>query len=270
MLKTKRFVLSVKPMNEKIQQFIENSSYKIHTIVQDYAKDEVLVHIRSDEVFSSASVIKVPILIAILHHLQQKGGDLQQVLTIAAENVVDFSVITEQQQTSATLYELLTWMIITSDNTATNECIDFLGTDALNRYFKEIGLNNTVVQRKMMDFKRQQLGFDNETTAKDMQHLFKLIYDGKLLKQKWNEVAIDILCRQRSQESLKRYLVEPVKMAHKTGGLDTVDHDVGIVYTDVTDYFIGVFMTEVTDNEKAKQEIGHISKMVYEHLMIRR
>ena len=54
-------------------------------------------------------------------------------------------------------------------------------------------------------------------------------------------------------------------MAHKTGGLDTVDHDAGIVFTKECDYFIGVFITEVEDNDKAKQYIGAISKVVYDH-----
>src|SRR5690606_34603088 len=124
----------------------------------------------------SASIIKVPILIAILAHLQKTNGNLNRIYEIS--HMVDFSVLTEQRQTQATLHELLLWMIITSDNTATNVCIDLLGMDAFNDYFKEIGLHNTRVQRKMMDFERQKMGFDNETTAQDMQHLFGQIYRG--------------------------------------------------------------------------------------------
>ena len=253
-------------MQKKIEQIIETSPYKIHLVVEDY-KTGIIIPTRADDVFSSASTIKVPILMAILHHLQQTNGDLHQIISIAPENVVDFSVMTEQQQGTATLYELLLWMIITSDNTATNQCIDILGMDVLNDYFREIGLKNTVVQRKMMDFTRQQQGFDNETTAEDMRHLFKHIYEGTLLNAQWNEVALNILCRQRCHESLKRYIVDDIKIAHKTGGLDTVDHDAGIVFTDNGDYFIGVFITEVTDNEHAKRLIGTISKIVYEHIM---
>ena len=250
-------------MRERIKKLIESYPYKVHVGVQDYQTKEVLFQLREQEVLSSASVIKVPILIAILAHLEKTNGYLQQVISISDQNIVDFSVITEQQQKSATLQELLLWMTITSDNTATNECIDYLGMEKFNAYFNEIGMKNTRVQRKMMDFERQQLGFDNETTVQDMQHLFQLIYEEKLLSSEWNRIALDILCRQRSHESLKRYIVDDVKMAHKTGGLDTVDHDVGIVFTGKRDYFIGVFITEVTDNEKAKQLIGKISEMVY-------
>ncbi|MEK4426270.1 serine hydrolase [Solibacillus sp. FSL K6-1523] len=249
----------------QLQQLLDEIPYRVHVIVQEYETNHSLVEKNAEAVFSSASVIKVPILIAVLHHLEKTNGQLSQVVPIIDANIVDFSLLTEQQQTTATLHELLLWMIITSDNTATNVCIDFIGMGALNNYFQQIGLKSTSVQRKMMDFRRQQQGFDNVTTARDMQHLFQQIYDGTLLAPKWNKVALNILLRQRSHESLKRYLDDDVKIAHKTGGLDTVDHDVGIVFTDQVDYFIGVFLTEVTDNEKAKQYIGQISKIAYTH-----
>lgn len=252
-------------MKKRIEKIIEQCPYKVHISVQDYKTTDSVFQLREHEVFSSASVIKVPILVAILAHLKETNGSLGQVVKIAEENIVDFSVLTEQEQTSATLYELLVWMIITSDNTATNACIDFLSMDTLNKYFNEIGLKSTRIQRKMMDFERQKLGLDNETSAYDIQHLFQQIYNGHLLSKQWNDIAIDILCRQRSHESLKRYIVDHVKIAHKTGGLDTVDHDAGIVYTNDRDYFIGVFITEVEDNDKARQYIGTISKVVYEH-----
>ncbi|WP_079527837.1 serine hydrolase [Solibacillus isronensis] len=252
-------------MHKQLDRIIAQCPYKVHVIVEDYNTNEIVWKNRGEEIFSSASIIKVPILITILAHLQKTNSNLNHIYEIVPENMVEFSVITEQRQIRATLHELLLWMTITSDNTATNVCIDLLGMDAFNNYFKEIGLHNTRVQRKMMDFERQKLGFDNETTAEDMQHLFRQIYRGTLLTKEWNAIALDILSRQRSHESLKRYIVDDVKMAHKTGGLDTVDHDTGIIFTKERDYFIGVFITEVTDNEKARQLIGTISKIVYDH-----
>lgn len=265
MQRIKQLGLWVNQMHEQLNRIIAHCPYKVHIVVQDYQNNEIVRKNREQEIFSSASTIKVPILIAILAHLQKTAGSLNQIFEIAAENMVEFSAINEQKQTRATLHELLLWMTITSDNTATNACIDLLGMDVFNNYFQEIGIHNTRVQRKMMDFESQKLGLDNETTAQDMQHLFRQIYEGTLLSSEWNAVAIDILSRQRSHESLKRYIVDDVKMAHKTGGLDSVDHDTGIVFTKERDYFIGVFITEVTDNDKARQTIGTISKIVYEY-----
>lgn len=254
-------------MEREIRQMLQKSPYKVHLFVKDAETNHYFIGNRLDDVFSSASLIKVPILLAVLGDLECNNGSLDRVITISPESWVDFSVISEQRLDSITVYELLVWMIVTSDNTATNVLIDFIGMDTLNRYFRQIGLKQTKIQRKMMDFERLANGFDNMTTARDMAHIFTRIYRKELLTPSFSALVIEILSRQRVYDSLKRYLVDDVKMAHKTGGLDTVDHDVGIIYSDKKDYIIGVFVTEVTDNTDAQQLIGRISKVVYEHLV---
>ncbi|MEO4055031.1 serine hydrolase [Solibacillus sp. CAU 1738] len=254
-------------MNQTIEQLLHECPYKVHLFVKDAKTEHYYISQLEDDTFSSASIIKVPILLAVLDHVECHALSLDETIIITPENRVDFSVITEQHLETSTLYELLVWMIITSDNTATNVLIDYIGMDALNAYFRRIGLKQTTLQRKMMDFVRLASGFDNMTTARDMAHLFTRIYRQDLLTPSFSVLAIDILSRQRVHESLKRYLVEGVHIAHKTGGLDTVDHDVGIVYNDANDYIIGVFVTEVTNNNDAQQLIGRISKVVYEQLV---
>ena len=254
-------------MNQTISQLLQTCPYKVHFFVKDAKTEEYFHRLLLDEVFSSASLIKVPILIAVLDHMERHSLSLDEVIPIQSENRVDFSVITEQQLHESTLYELLGWMIMTSDNTATNVLIDYLGMDALNTYFRKIGLTHTILQRKMMDFARLESGFDNVTTARDMAHLFTRIYRQDLLSAPFSTLAIDILSRQRVHDSLKRYLLEDIQIAHKTGSLDTVEHDTGIVFHHVNDYIIGVFITEVTNNDEARQFIGRLSKAVYEELV---
>lgn len=250
-----------------IEQHLQTCPFKVHLIVKDAKTDHYFYRLRIDEVFSSASLIKVPILLAVLDYVERHGRSLYDVIPIPSENRVDFSVITEQELTESTYYELLVWMIITSDNTATNVLIDYIGMDALNTYFRKIGLTHTTLQRKMMDFARLESGFDNVTTARDMAHLFTRICRQDLLSEPLSKLAINILSRQRVHESLKRYLIEDIQIAHKTGSLDSVDHDAGIVFNQVNDYMIGVFVTEVTNNDEARQFIGRISKVVYEQLV---
>lgn len=212
----------------------------------------------------------MPILLAALAYVEKYSISLHSSLPISPADWVDFSVISEQRLTQSTVYELLVWMIITSDNTATNVLIDVVGMEFLNDYFRQIGLQETLLQRKMMDVERLAMGLDNFTSAWDMAHLFTRIYQQDLLAPPYNRLVIDILNRQRAHEGLKRYLVDDVKLAHKTGGLDTVDHDVGIVYSNSIDYLIGVFITNVTENELARQLIGRFSKVVYDHMMEQR
>ncbi|MEY9977958.1 serine hydrolase [Lysinibacillus sp. RC79] len=257
-------------MKQTITEILQNAPYKVHMFVKDCNTEQFFISEKLDDTFSSASLIKVPILLAVLNYVESNNLSLEQEIKIAPEEWVDFSVISEQRLEQSTIYELLVWMTITSDNTATNVLIDFLGMEALNQYFRQIGLLQTTIQRKMMDFERLAKGLDNTTTASDMALLFSRIYRRDLLSSVFSELTLEILSRQRVHESLKRYLVDDVKLAHKTGGLDTVDHDVGIVYSSSGDYLIGVFVTEVTNNDHARQLIGRISKVVYDYLVKRK
>ncbi len=47
-------------------------------------------------------------------------------------------------------------MVTHSDNTAANMLIDLLGFDYLNRTFREMGLQQTNLSRKMMDFRSRE------------------------------------------------------------------------------------------------------------------
>ncbi|WP_342535523.1 serine hydrolase [Lysinibacillus sp. FSL K6-1151] len=254
-------------MEQIIEKMVQESPYNVHLFVHNLTTNQLLTSHQLETAFSSASVIKVPILIALLSYIEHNKLSLDTTLPISPDDWVGFSVISEQRLTQSTLYDLLVWMVITSDNTATNVLIDEVGMSFLNDYFRHIGLQDTVLQRKMMDVERLAQGIDNRTSARDMAHLFTRIYRQELLTAPYSQLVIDILSRQRVHDSLKRYLVEDVKLAHKTGGLDTVDHDVGIVYSSTIDYSIGVFMTNVMDNEQARQLIGRLSKVVYAQLV---
>ncbi|MGB8455176.1 MAG: serine hydrolase [Anaerocolumna sp.] len=45
--------------------------------------------------------------------------------------------------------------------------------------------------------------------------------------------------RQRHKQNSMRYISDEVKIAHKTGGLDFLNHDAGIFYMEEADYYFG-------------------------------
>ena len=158
-------------------------------------------------------------------------------------------------------------MIIDSDNTATNVLIDLLGMDKINERINSLGMNNTKLQRKMMDFEAIKEGGNNSTSLKDMLIVMEGLYRGEIINKEISKRAIDIMKNQRDNSMLKRYITENVVVANKTGELDNLNNDVGIFYTKRADYFIGVFVHKSQNNQKAYEIIGKLSKKVYDYFI---
>ena len=77
---------------------------------------------------------------------------------------------------------------------------------------------------------------------------------------------LDIMKRQQVRGRLDLYLPEEIVIAHKTGDLDLLEHDVGIVYPENGKAYIIVVLTnETTTNKDGREIIGHISKMAYDY-----
>ena len=188
-------------------------------------------------------------------------------INITSHNKVDFSIITEQNLSECTFEELITWMIISSDNSATNVLIDLLGMDKINKRINSLNMKNTSLQRKMMDFNAIEEGKNNFTSLNDMLTIMEGLYRGEIINKEVSKRAINIMKNQRDNRMLKRYIDENVVLANKTGELDNLNNDVGIFFTKSINYFIGVFISNAKDNNEACTTIGKLSKIVYEYLI---
>ena len=252
-------------LTNRINHIIKNSSADIAVLVKDLKEDKVIFKYNEDKKYVSASIIKVPIMIEALSRVDLGEINLDDKFNIGDDNKVDFSVITEQDLKECTFEELIEWMIISSDNTATNVLIDILGLENINDRIKKLNMKNTLLERKMMDFKAIEYGRNNYTSLNDMLIAMEGLYRGVLISSEMSLKAIDILKNQRDNFMLKRYIRDNVTLANKTGELDKLNNDVGIFYTKNHNYFIGIFVHDVKKNKDAYEIIGKISKGVYDY-----
>lgn len=251
----------------ELKEIIEKCDADISMLVKDLSHNEILFNYNEEKVCPSASIIKIPIMIEALSKADNLEIPLLSKIKIKDSVKVDFSIITEQNLTECTFLELITWMIISSDNTATNVLIDVLGIDKINDRIKSLELKNTNLQRKMMDFEAVKEGKNNFTSLKDMLVVMEGLYRGEIINKKVSKKAIDIMKNQRDNTMLKRYIKENIVLANKTGELHNLNNDVGIFYTKRADYFIGVFVHNVRDNEQAYKIIGKLSNKVYNYFI---
>lgn len=255
-------------IKDKLTNIIKEYDADISMLVKNFTKNEIIFSYNEKNIFPSASIIKVPIMIEGLNKANKLEIPLLTNIKIKDSDNVDFSIIAEQNLTECTFLELITWMIISSDNTATNVIIDLLGLENINDTIKNIGMKNTRLQRKMMDFQSIKEGKDNITTLSDMLKIMEGLYNGEIIDKELSKRAIDIMKNQRSNNMLKRYILEDVSLANKTGELDNLNNDIGIFYTKSADYFIGISANNLKNSQEGNQIIGKLSKVVYDTIAL--
>ncbi len=185
------------------------------------------VDVSGDKPFVSASIIKLAILGTLLDQAQSGALSLDDSVTVSPSDIVGGTGViqTSGAGESYTYRQLAAYMIQDSDNIATNLIIDAVGMPAVNEYASEIGLTQTVLNRRMMDF---AAGDENYTSANDVARMLQLIYQGKLVSSDMSEFALDLLKGQHDDTGLLEGLPAGSVFAHKTGTLDGVFNDGGI------------------------------------------
>lgn len=193
----------------------------------------------ASEVFTAASTIKIPILIQLLQKGYSGQIDLQGKVLITPEMHVPGSGVLSQLDHSVELsiLDLANLMIIVSDNTATNLCIDLAGIPETNQLMRELGLENTSLKRKMLDTEAMARGEENTSTPFEMASLMQKLHLG-LPSPKVAEHCLKIL-RKPNNGPLKRAL-PGVSVANKSGELEGIRCDVGLVDLPENPYVIAL------------------------------
>ena len=227
------------------------------------------INFNKDKLVASASLVKIPIMLSYFYAAEEKKISLKSTLYLKASEKVEGSKVLGDKPAGSvfTLGELIEPMIIQSDNTATNLLIDFLGFDALNAYFKKMGLKNTNLARKMIDFKERKEGIENYTTAEDMAFLLAGLYRNNFLNKEISKHCLFLLGKQKINDRIPRNLPkEGIAIAHKTGLERHVCHDVGIVYTPKGNFLICVLVKHENKLAKpAKKFISDIALLTYNY-----
>lgn len=206
--------------------------------------------------FQTASVIKVPILLAWLEAERRGLVSSDELCDLEAEEKVEgsgFSYLMSARQLP--FADVLMMMIATSDNTCTNAVISRLGFDFINTTFSDIfGLQGTHLGRKMMTRPQPEKGIDNWTTGADMIHCYQLFQ--QLTDAERNFAAERLKMCQASDLFLRDIRGDGVVFYHKTGGLRNVMNDWG--YSDDCRLFL--LTNDFTDYLKVYQAFGILGK----------
>lgn len=226
------------------------------------------ISFNKDKLFPSASLAKVPLMAACFLASQEGRLKLDRKVTLRSSDKLTGSGALKDMPPGSTfsVENLIGLMIFDSDNTATNILTDAAGLDYLNESFKNFGLKDTALLRKIADYRHRAKGVENYTTAEDMASLLKKIYTRSLVSREVSERCIRLMKLCRFNDRIPKYLPPDITIAHKTGLERGVCHDAGIVFTRKGDFIIVILTKHANqDSSIAKEFIAKVSLLAYNY-----
>jgi beta-lactamase class A len=250
---------------DSLKNYLESLPEDLHISVVVMHKDStILFEQNATKVVPSASVIKIPILVELMYQVIATRFKLSDTHKLTEEEKVGGSGdLQYERPRELTWEELAIEMIRISDNTATNVLIDKIGMHNVNNMLVYHGYEETRLNRKMMDFAAVQRGVQNYTTAAESARLMHAILTGKITNEASCKKMIEILLTCADVTTMPRYIPRTVPVAHKTGTLDYVRGDVGIIYGNKP-LIISVFVENFESLAYAEKVIGTLSKIAFD------
>ena len=252
-------------MEEKIRNEVSQLpvSFGIAVKFLENGKD---FYLNEEKTYQLASVFKVPILFSAMKQVEAGKFSLDQRFELEKEHKTKPSGILTylNDGLNPTFEDLLTLMIIISDNTATDMVLEFIGgPEFVNDTMRELGfdeddINITMsvhdlfedimgssepllkIDERIKELEENGVNLEGEvyqegSTAnvakpKAINKLYELIYRGETLGEESHEKMLDILLLQTINERIPKFLPPEIPMAHKTGTIAGVRNDSGIIY----------------------------------------
>ncbi len=224
----------------------------------------------SGEKLMAASVIKLYVMAAAFAKIADGRLDPEEMIATKRADFVPScgAVAYLHEGLQVTVLDLVTLMIIFSDNTATNILIDRMGMDEINEEIRRLGFKDTWLRRKMFDTEKSRLGIQNLITAQEAGAFFQKLYEGTLVDAASSQSMLAILKDQQLNGKIPFYLKalpEEPDIAHKTGEDTGITHDVGIVYG--REPFIVCFCGNETDTPRLERLMAEVSLELYQNTL---
>jgi beta-lactamase class A len=219
----------------------------------------------SDEVFPLASTIKLAILYELFRQADEGRLNLDDVRPLERRHVVGGSGVLAQLTAPAMpLRDHAILMVVLSDNTATNLLIDAVGMENVTRRMSALGLSGLKLRRRMIDMEAARRGDENVGSPADLARLLTIIHRSEGLKKESSEAILAIL-RKPKPGALRDGVPSAVPVANKTGTLEGVAADAGIVYLVDRPYVFVATTTYLKSNAAGEAAIRAASQTAFDY-----
>jgi beta-lactamase class A len=240
--------LDVKP---QILDIVDNANGEYGVYFEDLTTG-AWMGINEKEKFAPISLIKLPLMVAVLKKVEKGELSLEQNITIKEEYLDSgFGTLYEKGAGyNITVRELLTYLIKESDNTAFYALLDVTSIEEFETARVAMGLPKINIPEKI--------------SPKDYANMLRSLYYSTYLRRTFSEIGLSLMMNTDFESELTAGLPKDIRVAHKVGIDESLGyyHDCGIIY-DENPYILCVMSVNSTQ-EEANRVIAAISKTVYE------
>ena len=216
--------------------------------------------VNEGENYEPGSLFKVPLLLATLKMDEENPGTLEKKIpyqkAFQINKSINFQSKGIQVGQSYTLRELLTYMIVHSDNNATALVQNNIDLQFLTQLFADMNL-------PLPDYKAQQYYF----TPKSYSLFMRAIYNAAYLNKNNSAYAAKLLSQSTFNDGIVKGLPSGTSLIHKFGEAGNPNevqlHESAIVYLDNKTYLLTI-MTKGKDFKTLSQLLSELSKSVYD------
>jgi beta-lactamase class A len=228
-------------LDERIDAAIRDFKGKVWIYAKNLDSGKTF-SLRGDERVRTASTIKLPIMVET--YFQVNEGKLRwtdEIVLTKEKKVGGSGVLGEfSDNTKIDLRTAVNLMIVVSDNTATNLVLEKVTADAVNARMEALGFTDTKSIRRIFGTEKDSrvasdpviktfgLGM---SSPKNMVGILEMLELGQLINAETSKSMLDVLRRQQYKDGIGRNALDTVPVASKSGTLDRLRADVGIVYT---------------------------------------
>jgi len=220
-------------------------------------------------VFPTASSIKLAVLLELLRQDQEGKLSLDEKHTVRHSELPpgDTDPILHMLgdgTATMTLRDVATFMVVLSDNGATNILIDRVGMENVNAEVTRLGFTETHLRRHMIDIEAARQGKENVSTPRDLAGLLEKIHSGSVLDAAHTKAYFDLIGLPKDS-MFNKALPATVRIEDKPGELDAVRCDAGIIEIPGHPFVMTVMTTYLASNDEGETAVKEVARLVYEY-----
>lgn len=154
--------------------------------------------------------------------------------------------------------------LVRSSNLATNLVLEQVGVAPVAATLAEVGATRSVVRRGIEDAAAREAGLDNLVTAADLARTLQAVATGRAATAAACRELMSVLGAQQINDAIPAGLPRGVRVAHKSGWVDGISHDAGVVFPDDGRPYVLVVCTTSELSESAGLDlIAGVSAAAY-------